>query len=202
MQAPHAEIHDTHMLTEEPSMGISRDGRMYIDTINPSKPGVATSTDWGKTWTDVSPGHARTFDPYLYVDPATGRVFEVDYQLVCHSISFSDNAGKAWTTNNGACEITDHENLVAGPAPNGGAKPTGYPNVVYECGNGGGIGVVFFSHVAQLCDKSLDGGVTWQPTGTPPFSDAAAPHGTGDGEVPGNCNADSGHAYVGPDGTL
>lgn len=200
--APSGEIYNTKLTTQEPSIGISRDGQMYIDATN-GGPTVATSSDWGKSWHEVKPGHARSFDPFLYVDPTTGRVFSVDYQLACQAVSYSDDQGKTWKTNSqSACEITDHENLFAGPAPKGGAAPSGYPNVVYMCGNGGGIGVVFFSHVAQVCAKSLDGGATWQPTLAPAYSDGQNTGSDGDAEVPGNCNADSGHGYVGPDGTV
>ncbi|MEA2487445.1 MAG: hypothetical protein QOF16_1099 [Actinomycetota bacterium] len=201
--APNSEIHDTKVTTQEPSIGISRDGQMYIDATNGGKPTVVTSSDWAKSWHEVSAGHTRSLDPFLYVDPVTGRVFSVDYQAACQQVSYSDNAGKTWTTNSqAACQITDHENLFAGPAPKGGAAPGGYPDIVYMCGNGGGIGVVFFSHVAQLCAKSLDGGATFLPTQTPPYMDGSNSGVDGDAEVPGNCNADSGHGYVGPDGAL
>lgn len=204
LPAPRSEVYDTGFDTQEPSMGFSRDGRLYVAAENTSgRPTVVTSADRGRSWAEVSAGHTRTFDPYLYVDPVSGRVFEVDYQLACQQVSFSDDRGATWNTNSqAACEITDHQNLFAGPPPDGGAEPVDYPNVVYICGNGGGIGVVFFSHVAQLCAKSLDGGGTFQLTGTPPYANGGTTEGTGDAEIPGNCNADSGHGYVGPDGTV
>lgn len=204
LPAPRSKVYDTGFSTQEPSMGFDRAGTLYVDALDTSgKPTVATSANRGRTWTDVSPGHARSFDPFLYVDPVTGRVFSIDYQLGCQQVSFSDDHGKTWTTSaQAACQVTDHENVFAGPPPKGGAAPTGYPNVVYLCGNGGGIGVVFFSHIAQLCAKSLDGGATFLPTGTPPYADGGTTNGTGDAEVPGNCNADAGHGYAGPDGTI
>jgi hypothetical protein len=202
-QTPTAELYDTGSLTIEPTLGITRDGTLFVDTVDEAfAPHVIRSTDQAQTWTDVSPGHVTTSDPYLYVDPIAERVFNNDYQLACHAFSFSDDLGDTWTTKPIAtCTETDHENVFAGPAPRGGAKPRGYPNVVYSCGNSGGIGVIFFSHVLNLCNKSLDGGRRFLPTGLPPYFDNPLA-GPGDGEIPGNCNADVGHGYVGPDGTV
>ncbi|MFN2594086.1 MAG: hypothetical protein ABR579_04250, partial [Actinomycetota bacterium] len=55
LMAPHSEIYDTKVTTQEPSIGITRDGQMYIDATN-GGPTVVTSSDWGKTWHEIKPG--------------------------------------------------------------------------------------------------------------------------------------------------
>jgi hypothetical protein len=76
-------------------------------------------------------------------------------------------------------------------------EPSGYKNVVYLCAIGGGISA---ASSASLCSKSLDGGMTFVPTGTPAFNND--PRHTGDLGVPGLCNGTNGHGFVGRDGTV
>ncbi|HLF24550.1 MAG TPA: hypothetical protein VI565_11560, partial [Burkholderiales bacterium] len=47
-----------------------------------------------------------TLDPYVHVDPVTGRVFMVDLQgLACSSLSYSDDRGESWITVPLACGL-------------------------------------------------------------------------------------------------
>ncbi|MCU1673022.1 MAG: hemagglutinin protein [Frankiales bacterium] len=164
----------------EPTLGITRDGAVYVtassgcvtscagseeslETVAPGGRAVLATRDGGKSWQDVGPGaagispHAVSLDPYLYVD-TTGdgqRIFDVDLNLACAELSYTDDGGKQWITNPIACgePVNDHQTLFTGPPV---TSPTiGYPKVVYYC----------FNHPAVTkCNKSLNGGLTFITT--------------------------------------
>lgn len=156
----------------EPTIGATSDGTLFVSAANfldagagpmPFRqPGVLRSLDAGATWEDVTPALPPwTGDPYVYVDRATDRVFSLDMfpDLLCGTLSFSDDAGGSWTTVPMTCGAPpyDHQTLVAAPPA---TLPTvGYENVVHMCAN---------RVAASVCARSVDGGVTWA-LGAPPF---------------------------------
>lgn len=178
----------------EPTLGVNAAGTLFYAALDGRGPGIGyaptvlRSRDNGATWEDASPrlptGHVappETNDPYLYVDPATGRVFQFAMApiLVCAVLSWSDDEGDSWTTNPRGCGNTppwDHQTFVAA-APRG-APTVGYPNVLHQCVN---------QMLAAWCSRSLDGGFTWSP-GTPAFT--------------GRCGGLHGHLVSAPDGTV
>ncbi|HEX9236799.1 MAG TPA: sialidase family protein [Actinomycetota bacterium] len=195
-------VYDTRFETYEPSMGVTRPGGIFFDGFaGPGSilPAVIGSTDGGRTWKVKFDHHLNSNDPYLYVDPATSRIFSSDLTPPCEQLSFSDDNGRTWTTAPPAGCIwnEDHETIFAGPAPRGGLKPAGYPNVVYLCSIGGGLSV---ASTMSTCSKSLDGGLLFVPTGEPAFFDN--PRYRGDFGLPGLCQGATGHGFVGPDGTV
>lgn len=166
----------------EPTLGITRNGYVVatissgcltsclgseeaLQTVAPHGRAVYITKDKGKTWTDISPGnpttgvstHVISQDPYLYVDRAGDfdRIFDIDLNLGCNEISYSDNNGALWITNPIACgePVNDHQTVFSGKPV---TSPTvNYPKVVYYC----------FNKLAYTdCTKSLDGGTTWIPT--------------------------------------
>ena len=156
--------------TFEPTLGVDAQGNLFY-SMTPAAgialgygTGVWRSTDGGSTWTDVSPRIAgmptppETYDPYVYVDPATGRVFQFAMfpLLTCSIMSWSDDDGATWTTNPRGCGATgvwDHQSMVAA-APRG--TPTvDYASVLVQCVNAG---------AGASCARSLDGGFTWTST--------------------------------------
>jgi hypothetical protein len=194
----------------EPTLGITRAGTIFYAARNSNvDPEPVRSRDGGKTWvaikptTDGAPTHTASVDPYLWVDTATGRVFDSDLgaTLTCSPVSFTDDGGANWTTVP-ECGEADHQTVFGGPPPAGGAQPSGYANVVYFCAISGGVGagVETSGSTATECSKSLDGGLTYPPTGdfaypprtSPPGSPVAASY----------CDGASGHGFVDPKGTV
>lgn len=154
----------------EPTIGVGPDGTAYYrssDRIaSPPRGYVYASEDRGKTWKDVSPRLAGvvplplfTGDPFLHVDPETGRVWAYDQQsfLVCDHWAYSDDKGKSWRTWDTCQEEAsygDHPAITTGKPRV--SNPTGYPNVVYFCA----------AIQGTQCRVSLDGGRTFGPGAT------------------------------------
>lgn len=184
----------------EPTIGVANDGTAYmagativVDTpvvYGVAKTDARRSTDGGLTWTSVQPavpvvgerlppGNA---DPMVYVDTATSRVFTFDLTGACNWLSYSDDKGATWIQNPAACGDVpvDHQSIVA-------AKPRSLPehplyeNFLYYCTN---------RLVESACGRSLDGGLTWQPSGMPAYG-------------PGNaCAGLNGHLESDPEGRI
>ena len=182
----------------EPNIGIAKDGTIYSDVMSK----VVRSTNGGHGWTDITPStHVTSLDPYLYVDKATSRVYKADLAGTCQILSWSDDRGTTWTNAPAACNQSDHETLSAAPPPSP-LVTVGYPNVLYDCSQTAGYNG--FS-AASGCARSLDGGLTWHPSGSYAFSDPSpygAGSGSGDGGVPGACIGDVGPIHADPSGTL
>lgn len=194
--------------TFEPTLGATADGDLYFSTTPTSgvaigwSASVARSEDGGRKWEDVGPhlptGHTmppETNDPYIYVDPATGRVFTFHMGpiLTCSITSYSDDDGATWHSNPAGCGPTgvwDHQTMVA-------AKPrtlttVGYPNVLHQCVN---------AIYAAMCSRSIDGGLSWQPSVPVHINDQAV-HQEEEDNSPYACGAQHGHLAAGPDGTV
>ena len=170
----------------EPTLGITREGYVAVTMgagcvtsclgevqpmlggFLPGGQSVWMTKNKGRTWLDVSPGlppdaytHPTSQDPYLLVDRSaeTTRMFDIDLNLACNELSYSDDLGKSWVTNPVSCgePVNDHQTLFTGKPV---SSPTvGYPRVVYYC----------FNKLAYTdCNKSLDGGLTFLPTANDP----------------------------------
>ena len=180
----------------EPTLEVTENGDVYSVSIDPAAQPVPAqvevirSTDGGDSWDPVSPriggqkSHPLSIDPYIYLDEQTGRIFTIDLTIACSFLSFSDDEGESWTSNPFGCgvPINDHQTLFSG-APV--LSPTaGYPQIVYYC----------YNNVATTsCTKSLDGGVSFAPTGSPAFASA-------DGAR--FCGGLTGHGVAGDDGSI
>jgi hypothetical protein len=192
----------------EPTIGITKQGNAFMvaadfDGLSPATPQtkIFASYDGNRSWKDVSPIVAgrsfppTTLDPYLYVDPKTGRIFSDDLTLGCSILQWSDDQGKTWSRGNPfACEmpVDDHQTIVAGPPP-AGLSTTGYPNVIYYCVNKVGD---------SQCARSLDGGTTFTPTGTPAFAGVQPPQDGSSSPAPGVCGGLHGHIVTDSAGRL
>jgi hypothetical protein len=167
---------------ESATIGVTRSGAVFFaprddNTSTPPQDTlrgpefVVRSRDLGKTWTALNSGGSTTgglVPPWMSVDPVTSRVwFLATLQgLQGARLSWSDDGGRHWRTNPAlgcrgpgatACLGQGSEKVLEGPAPRGGARPRGYPHVVYYCANGG------FDTTATevVCYRSLDGGLSF-----------------------------------------
>ena len=198
--APHASagaptietIHTGVTGTGEPNIGVAPDGSIYATAMAKT----VLSSDGGRHFLDVTPpGHVTTLDPFLYVDKVTGRVYKSDLAGTCQLLSWSDDRGESWTSSAAACNLSDHQSITSAPPV---TSPTvGYPRILYNCSQT--VGYNGYS-AASGCDKSLDGGTTWVPTGTYAFNDPGSA--AGDSGVPLHCLGDVGAIMAAGDGTL
>ncbi|HVM46034.1 MAG TPA: sialidase family protein, partial [Candidatus Thermoplasmatota archaeon] len=167
----------------EPTVGVTSDGYIFMVAYER----VLRSADGGATWDVVSTpvSSPTTLDPYIYVDPATDRVYSDQLYLGCSWLSWSDDRGATWTTNPAACglPVNDHQKMVA--AKNRGAVPTvGYENVLFYAYNAiaGGQSRVGISY---------DGGRTF------PVTSVSFPGGACNGGLHGDIIADAeGTLYI------
>ena len=208
---------ETGFFTGETGIGVTKQGTVWFNAANWEWQ-LARSTDDGAHWgaftvpgPQAEPGcyvgtsaasycdpsesgkNSTVADAYLYIDPYTSKIFwSKTYGLaVCSSMNMSADDGASWyPVTRFACPGSDYEKIAAGPPPSGGAQPTGYPDVVYTCAVG--PAPVFAAGPGRPCYKSLDGGVTWNPTGLPPVPSPLAP----------GCLQYQEPQRVGPDGTL
>ncbi|MBJ7608318.1 MAG: exo-alpha-sialidase [Candidatus Dormibacteraeota bacterium] len=210
--APHPLLFRTGYGGWEPSLGVTNDGTIFYATRNSNvDPDPLVSTDSGKTWTAIPPTtpggvhiHQASLDPYVYVDTATGRVFDTDISptVTCPPFSHTDDKGAHWSTSV-VCGSFDYQKVFGGPPPKAGPAPTGYPNVVYFCAINGGEGTGTSSF--NSCSKSLDGGTVFTPTGAPSYPVRAAPASSPQpGATPplAICDGAAPKGAVGPDGTV
>ncbi|HUR68533.1 MAG TPA: sialidase family protein [Candidatus Thermoplasmatota archaeon] len=98
----------------EPTLGVTSEGVLFL--VADAK--VLRSVDGAASWEVVSTplsAPPATLDPFLYVDPATDRVYSDQLYVGCSWLSWSDDRGDTWTTNPVACGLpaNDHQKLVA-----------------------------------------------------------------------------------------
>jgi hypothetical protein len=161
----------------EPSIGITESGAVFVTAAS----SVLRSQDHGDSWDDVSSSlQFVTFDPYLWVDPITDRIFHVNLLVGSSFVSYSDNDGNSWTQIP-AGGPGDHEKLTSGPPsekiPGSGVA---YGSVLYYATN----------NQASTVSISLDGGSSWGPEvpiGPPLLCGSGGingqPHGTPNGVI-------------------
>jgi hypothetical protein len=170
--------YDTGARALEPSLGFTRDGRVLFQGWElrsgapnglPTVPVVRRSDASRAKWEDVSPlGPVNSLDPYLDVDRRTGRIFSVNFTGggQCSSVSFSDDEGASWTHSPlAACAGFDGQSITTGPPVS--SAPVGYEDLVYYCT--GATPASEHPATSPICSKSLDGGLTFIPTGDTPW---------------------------------
>lgn len=193
-RAPKAQLSRLDHGAGEPTIAFNKKGDAFVPAAEialRNTVDVMRSQDNGRTWKNVSPQlggenvHATTLDPYVWNDERTGRIYTIDLTVACSILSWTDDAGKSWTTNPLACgvPVNDHQTLFGG-APALDRPADLYESVLYYCWN---------NVASSYCSKSIDGGLTFTATGSPAYEGA--------GED-GFCGGLHGHGVVGPDGTV
>lgn len=171
----------TGHLGAEPSIGVTSNHHVFIT----AGAQAVRSADNGGNWSVVStPVSAPTsFDPYLWVDQDTDRVFHANLYVASTYLAISDDYGDSWTVLPAAGGPGDHQKLTTGPpSPSNPAAGVAYANVVYYAVN-------LLSHTE--ISVSYDGGVTW------PQQPASVPFSCGSGGINGQPHgAPSGAAFV------
>jgi hypothetical protein len=114
-------------------------------------------------------------DAFVLTDRDTGRTFwsKTYGYAICSSLNYSDDYEYWHAVTRFACPGGDYGKMAAGPPPAGAPKPTGYPNVVYECVNT--YAPTFVVGPARGCFVSLDGGASWNVGGAPVVPSPLAP---------------------------
>ena len=192
----------------EPTLGVDDQGKIFYAAAGFNQFGLAGTTilrsdNGGEGWKVTSPRlggqdlHPVSLDPYVYIDDHgknDERIFTIDLTVACSYMSFSDDDGASWTTNPLACgrPVNDHQTLFSGP-PATSPMPV-YPNVLYYCWN---------DVASSACSKSIDGGVSFHPTGSPAYEGyESGSQDPGFYGQSGFCGGLHGHGAVGPDGTV
>lgn len=192
----------------EPSLGLTSDGSLFLfpayepltdpGTQHTTPSGAARSLDGGATFerleSNVGPvsHHPWDYDPFLYVDPYTDRVFMenlVAPPFNCANLSYSDDRGETWKQTVAGCLVFDHVGYGSGP-PMVSQTRDGYPTVLQRCGIS--LGATTLASEATGCQKSLDGGARWEPPGEPAFlfGPDGLPH------PPAACHGAAHHPFV------
>ena len=154
---------DTGETGPEPSIGVTSSGCIFFVALAK----VMRSCDHGGSWEDVTDiaSQPTTSDPYLWVDPATDRVFNVQMVgLATTWIAWSDDDGETWLGNphdSGPVPLNDHIKLGTGPWTDSGYGIPGqfapaYSQAVYFCYN---------KLAGIFCYTSFDGGATFEVGG-------------------------------------
>jgi len=103
-------------------------------------------------------------DDKFYIDRTTGRLFwtDPDSQEV---VLYTDNSGETWTESPLPLGLGGEWTQVT-TAKGITAQPTGYPEVVYACGEYDSFSRDFsYAFEGDICQKSLNGGNTWDVLG-------------------------------------
>ena len=201
-------------ITFEPAIGVLSDGTVFIgpgqESFSTTAPvGVLRTRDQGATWElvypDVAgqPSHQTTLDPYLFTDPMTDRTWAEDLSPVVTVAvnSWTDDGGETWTNGYAGGLEADHVTVFTGPPVT--SATSGYPNVVYRCAIAAGATAGFA--FAIVCQRSLDGGLTWLPHGEPAYTFLAGflgPIAPVDSPVLEPCWSGNGHGASAPDGRI
>jgi len=145
--------------------------------------GLAVTRNNGASWRAVLPMGMTwvSGDEQEYVDRTTGRFFFYNFggnpfpQTAALStnpdaalppgvdahLMWTADDGHTWHHSTACCPLfSENPRFAAARAPSGRAKPAGYPNVLYFCGN---ATIMLDNGVpgARICSRSLDGGSTW-----------------------------------------
>jgi photosystem II stability/assembly factor-like uncharacterized protein len=163
----------------DPTLVLTESGRLLLSPAN--VPGLASSSDEGKTWVSSSPPDAPSgtlLHPWLWHDATSHRIFYNVYSLGAGTCSdnsgatlwFSDDEGASWTHQPVGCGSQDWGKVITGPAATAASKTalaqSGYPDMVYYCATG----PTAITGPNHICYRSTDGGKTFTQGATDPVA--------------------------------
>jgi hypothetical protein len=189
----------------EPTIGVNRRGVAFVSGggFDGTIPVIGHSHLYrqmqpGAPWEQLDPGAVATFgfdpgndlDPYVYVEPDTGRVYLAPLAGTGTYLNWSDDEGATWRSSFiSAIGVNDHQTVVAAvPRPGAGApQPSdpAFPKLLYYCVN---------SVYADPCSRSSDGGQSFVPVGDAYFGTEP--------EVPGCASALMGQLSADSEGRI
>ena len=154
------------MSTFEPTMGITQTDTMVMSSYG-NGPGGSTaviSCDLIGMYETLSYTCENVYDPllpivnsndpYIYVDPWTGRIMKFDmHALLGMTVEWSDDDGVSWDGPSVATQlysVQDHQTIASSNMP-----AFAHPTTWMFCING--------NAPHPLCSSSQDGGATWGP---------------------------------------
>ena len=154
------------MSTFEPTMGITQTDTMVMTSWGngPAGSTAIISCDLIGMYDALSYTCENTYDPlipvpnsndpYVYVDPWTGRIMKFDmHALLGMTVEWSDNDGDSWSPITVATDVRsvqDHQTIAST-----NATTALHPTTWMFCING--------NAPHPLCSASFDGGNTWTP---------------------------------------
>jgi hypothetical protein len=189
---PVAEFNAMKADAAEPTIGVDKDGDAYVAgaAFDGALPFAGNSTfyrslDDGRTWERRAESNSagidppNDLDPYVWVDPDYGRIFEVPLLVAGSPINYSDDKGETWTsgflTSTGA---NDHQTVITAkpPVKAPSIKPSDerFPKIFYYCIN---------AVSSQSCSRSTDSGQTFQPTLNPAWTYSGCRNGSLGGQL-------------------
>lgn len=178
----------------EPTIGVTAANNIFFRCEDRT----TKSTNNGSSFTPVRFTSFVSFDPMLWVDPVTSRIFMDDLTIACSTLSVSTNEGATWGVaanlpNPAACGTpgNDHQKIVSGPwVPGTPRNPGLHSRAVFYCYSG----VVY-----SACSLSPDGGLTWEPA-----VPATGPVGLGSGAptLDRACGGLHGHPHIALNGAI
>jgi hypothetical protein len=162
----------------------------------------ARTTDLGRTWSFVNPisfdmvalpiqipgtplnrfsgnlGYPAwdQIDDKFYVDHLTGRLFWTDPDVPSEVVLWTDDDGATWGYSQLPLGLGGEWTQVTAAKPRL-SKTSGYPEVVYACGEYDSVARdVTTTLEGDICQKSLDGGQTWIVAGQGFFGSPLSTH--------------------------
>src|SRR5579884_3637960 len=115
-------------------------------------------------------------DDKFYMDRRTGRLFWTDPDVPSEAVLWTDNDGLTWGYSLLPVGFGGEWTQITTARPRI-SKTSGYPEVVYACGEYDSVGRdASTSFEGDLCQKSLNGGQSWTVAGQGLFGSPIATH--------------------------
>ena len=181
-RAPIPCVTPTSYRAGEASIVVTNEGTVLFQSVFPEAGlpiGLLRSVDRGATWEFIDPNgdppRTGSNDMNMWVDRKSGRVFwsnDIELPVVhVQRVDYSDDDGMTWFPSSPLPMHFDHTQLFSGP-PTRESRDSiqGPQNIVYAVVSGGfTCGFAPFGFCGTHLTKSLDSGLTWEPSVALPY---------------------------------